>query len=262
VHEAVQQIGDVFAIFDSRTQDSGHVSYGVEDAEGRQWFVKTSGDESVSAGGATRGDRAQSLLLSAEVSRAIGHPALIPVERVIQADDGVLTLSAWFGGELLHSPRERRADPDEPFRRFQRLPASDIATALDLVIDLHVRLDAVGWTAGDLYDGCLMYEFPTRTIKVIDFEFYHRGSYRNEIGRLPGSTRFMAPEEFTKGAVIDARTTVFTLGRMIEIFLVEQNVEHASREVARAATYNDPDERPASLLEFQRMWRSVARHAN
>ncbi|HXH79703.1 hypothetical protein [Nocardioides sp.] len=188
------------------------------------------------------------------------HPALIPAERIMRAHDGVLTLSAWFGGELLHSPRERRDDPDEPFRRFQRLPASEIATALDLVIDLHVRLDAEGWTAGDLYDGCLMYDFPSRTVKVIDFEFYHHGPYRNEVGRLPGSTRFMAPEEFTKGAVIDARTTVFTLAQMIEVFLVHQHVDHPSSALARAATRADPSERPASLLEFQRTWRSVAMH--
>jgi serine/threonine protein kinase, bacterial len=30
-----------------------------------------------------------------------------------------------------------------------------------------------------------------------------------------GSTRFMAPEEFRLGALIDQRTTVFTLGRLV-----------------------------------------------
>ncbi|WP_019901875.1 hypothetical protein [Salinispora arenicola] len=33
------------------------------------------------------------------------------------------------------------------------------------------------------------------------------------IGRLPGSRRYMAPEEFVRGAVIDQRTTVYALGR-------------------------------------------------
>jgi len=67
-----------------------------------------------------------------------------------------------------------------------------------------------------------MYAFDTRQIKVIDLESYHRGPYLNEAGRLPGSTRYMAPEEHTRGAMIDARTTVFNLGRMIEIFLTER----------------------------------------
>jgi hypothetical protein len=34
-----------------------------------------------------------------------------------------------------------------------------------------------------------------------------------DMGRLFGSTRFMAPEEFELGVMIDQSTTVFTLGR-------------------------------------------------
>jgi serine/threonine-protein kinase len=34
------------------------------------------------------------------------------------------------------------------------------------------------------------------------------------MGRMFGATRFMAPEEFELGAVIDERTTVFTLARI------------------------------------------------
>ena len=38
----LSQSGEIFAVFDERTQDSGNVSYGVE-VDGRRYFVKTAG---------------------------------------------------------------------------------------------------------------------------------------------------------------------------------------------------------------------------
>ena len=38
------------------------------------------------------------------------------------------------------------------------------------------------------------------------------------MGRMFGSSRFMAPEEFQLGALLDQRTTVFTLGRLVRHF--------------------------------------------
>ena len=38
------------------------------------------------------------------------------------------------------------------------------------------------------------------------------------MGRMFGSRRFMAPEEFELGAPLDQRTTVFTLGRLVRHF--------------------------------------------
>lgn len=253
----VDRIGEVFAVFDSRTQDSGHISYGVLNSAGQRWFVKTPGENATNSGGAGRAERSRALELSAEVSSALEHPALIPVEHIVDTEEGVLTVSAWFDGELVRAPAELRDDPDHAFSRFKSLPTDDIVEALDSVIDLHVRLDAEGWVAGDLYDGCLMYDFARGTMKVMDFECYRRGPFLNEVGRLPGSTRFMAPEEFSAGATIDARTTVFTLGRMIEILLLERHPDLPVRDVALAATRTDRAERPGSLLDFYRAWRAA-----
>ena len=262
IRDVVAGLGEEFARFDSRTQDSGHVSYGVVDPDGRRWFVKTSGEDVLSAGGATRDERARSLARSAEVANAFAHPALLPVERILQAEDGLALVTAWFPGELLRSPAERRDDPGEACNRFAALPAEEVVAALDQVVDLHVRLDAAGWTAGDLYDGCLMYDFTRRTITVMDFELYHRGTFVNTVGRLPGSTRFMAPEEFVLGATIDARTTVFTLGRMIELFLLRGHPDHPARDIAALATRPDHSERPQTLARFQEQWRSAAAQVN
>ncbi len=48
---------------------------------------------------------------------------------------------------------------------------------------------------------------------------------------------------------MDERTTVFNLGRMVQLFLA------ADDEVAAHATQDDPAARPQSLAELQRAWR-------
>jgi serine/threonine-protein kinase len=254
---AIDQMGQTFAVFDARTQDSGHISYGVLGADGHRWFVKTGGDYSDSPGGTTRASRVEALRRAAAIQDAVDHPVLVPLEAVVEAADGVLIVHAWFEGELLRSPAEKRDDPDEAFSRFRALPVPEIAAALDAVIDVHVALERAGWVAGDFYDGCLMYDFGNRTMKLIDLEAYHRGPYLNDVGRLPGSTRFMAPEEHTKGALIDARTTVYNLGRMLEIFLTDQHPHRALGGVTRRATADLPERRQASVAALQAEWRSA-----
>jgi serine/threonine protein kinase len=59
----------------------------------------------------------------------------------------------------------------------------------------------------------LLYDFATHRLTVMDLDSYHRGAYRNTMGRMFGSTRFMAPEELALGAPIDTRTTAYALAR-------------------------------------------------
>lgn len=53
-------------------------------------------------------------------------------------------------------------------------------------------------------------------------------------GLLPISLRFMAPEEFERGALIDERTTVFTMGRTAFVCLGD-DIGGAMGEVVRRA---------------------------
>ena len=48
---------------------------------------------------------------------------------------------------------------------------------------------------------------------LVDLDEYRQGPFTVEVDRLPGSDRYMAPEEWERGATIDERTTVFNLGR-------------------------------------------------
>ena len=67
--------------------------------------------------------------------------------------------------------------------------------------------------------------FVGASVHVIDLDSYHMGSFINSMGRMAGSSRFMAPEEFELGATIDERTTVFTMGRTAAVLMSDNSVE-------------------------------------
>jgi hypothetical protein len=106
-----------------------------------------------------------------------------------------------------------RDDPRSAFARFRRLPVSEILTAFGTVLDAHRAVAEQGVVAVDFYDGCLIYDFSQRQMRLCDLDSYRPGPYILDQDRQYGSTRFLAPEEFLRGALIDERTTVFTLGR-------------------------------------------------
>ena len=223
----LSQAGAVFATFDARTQDSGNLSFGVE-ANGRRWFVKTAGDPADPAPFLPHAARVALLLNAQRLALAVSDPALPALRGVILCAWGPMLVYDWAPGELVGAPAARRADPESAFQRFRRLPPDELTAAIDTILDAHLRLCGAGWVACDFYDGSIIYDFAARTTWLIDLDNYHRGPFTNEMGRMFGSTRFMAPEEFERGARIDERTTVFTLGRMISVFLGDGDLGSAA----------------------------------
>ena len=76
-----------------------------------------------------------------------------------------------------------------------------------------------------------------------------------------GSSRFMAPEEFERGACIDERTNVFTMGRTAAMLLSDGTLERrpfrgsdALYEVVHHACHDDPRERYDSMATFFAAW--------
>jgi serine/threonine-protein kinase len=262
----VARHGVVLATFDHRTQDSGNVSW-VVDADGRRLFVKTAGRDAPPPPGAPdpyfdHAGRVALLRNAVELARSVSHPALPPLLNVLESPAGPVLVYAAAEGELVHVPRARRADPDSAYQRLASLPSEPLLGLFDRLIDLHVALAAAGWVAVDLYDGCLIVDFATGRLTVVDLDSYRRGPSTNDMGRMFGSTRFMAPEEFERGAPIDQRTTVYTLGRLVWHFgtrLTERR-DHfcgppALATVVRAACHFDRATRPATVAAFADAWR-------
>jgi len=236
----------VFATFDQ--QDSGNVSYGAWIDEQRR-FVKTAGPVDDPAHAA----RVALLRNAVAIARTITHRALPVLHRVIESPGGPQLVYDWFDGELVGVPRAQRDDPASSYARFRALPAEMIAAALTTIYELHVELARAGWIAVDFYDGCLMYDFTSHELRVIDLDHYHRGPFTNTMGRMYGSTRFMAPEEFELGARIDERTTVFNLGRAALVFLGERATPPQLAAATRACS-PDPAGRFSSVADFVAAW--------
>jgi len=118
-----------------------------------------------------------------------------------------------------------RDNPSSAHQRFRALPPSEILAALNDLYDLHAHLDAAGWVEGDFYDGALLYDFSCRRLTVMDLDTYRRGPYRNTMGRMFGSTRFMAPEQHSLGAPIDTRTTAYVLARTALVLLSDGTLD-------------------------------------
>jgi serine/threonine-protein kinase len=255
--------------FGDRTQDSGNVSWLVESA-GERLFVKTAGTTGPPRPGAPvpyfdHAGRVRLLRNAVDLARSCDHPALPALLNVIESPVGPALVYEAASGELVGSPREQRDDPASPYQRFAHLPAPVMLSLLDTLIDAQVELAAAGWVAGDLYDGCLIVDFETSTLSVVDLDSYHRGPTTNDMGRMFGSTRFMAPEELELGARIDERTTVFNLGRIVWHFATRLTEDPADfcgpsrlARVIRRACEPSPADRYASVADLARAWRDSA----
>jgi len=110
----------------------------------------------------------------------------------------------------------------------------------------------------------MIYDFARRKISLIDLDNYSQGPFVNEMGRLVGSTRFMAPEEFERGAMIDDTTTVFVLGRVLSVFLGDGTLERSAfrgtdaiHELMLHACTEDREARSQSVHDFALAWRAA-----
>ena len=252
----LRSAGTVLAEFGAKTQDSGNVSYGVEVGD-KRFFVKTAGVPDDPLPRPDFPGRVSLLRNAVRLSASVRHPLLPTLHRVIESPDGPLLVYPWLSGELLGVPRERRDDPQSSFQRFRHLPASELLSCLDSLFDLHVHLAQARWIVGDFYDGSLLYDFASKHLWVIDLDFYRDAPFINETGRLFGSSRFMAPEEYERGARIDEQTTVYVMGRTALIFLPDP--PPALLQVAAKACAPEREKRFKTMAAFFGAWQE-ARH--
>ncbi len=252
--------GELFARFDEATQDSGNVSYGV-DVSGRRFFVKTAGEPEFSTPHADHRARSDLLRNAEALARSLAHRALPTLHNLVESPEGPLLVYDWVDGVLLRVEPEERIRPGSSFYRFVHQPRKAILLALDEIFDVHVRLAERGWIACDFYDGSVIYDFDRKAVHLVDLDLYRQGPFYNGMGRMFGSSRFMAPEEFELGARIDERTTVFTMGRAAAVFLAQGEMERSRFvdcdglfEAVERACRMDPAARFPTMASFFQAW--------
>jgi serine/threonine-protein kinase len=230
-----------WTVFDQ--QDSGCVSYGAV-ADGRRWVVKVARD----LGGEESLENAASI-------RWCGTAIVRPLRAFRSV--ALALVYPWVEGRVLNHATRSGSDRSA-LEEFRGLSVSAVRAAIATVLDAHVCVAAHGFVAVDLYDGCLLYDFARERMHLIDLDEYHAGPFVLAAERLPGSLRYMAPEESQRGAMIDERTNVFTLGRLVHHLLDSPagwRGTAAEAAVVRRATDEQPSRRFATIAEMCDVWR-------
>lgn len=235
---------EAFVVF--ANQDSGCISYGVESV-GHRWFIKRAIEESAWP----------SLQRAAVLHEAVSHPHIVkPVEIIREGGRVRALVYPWIDGRVLN---HATTDGSDRFglERFQQRPVAEVEDALSAILDAHLAIVSAGFVAVDLYDGCLPYEFDNSKMWLIDLDEYRLGPFTLEEERLPGSQRYMAPEEWVRGSTIDERTTVFALGRALDHLLDSEHGwrgRESQRRVIDRATAPDPAGRYQALRSLVAAW--------
>ena len=235
-------------------EDSGTISYGDE-IDGERYFVKTAGRPDDGRRYLDHSGRDNSSARRCEtcpVLRPQDASDVSPGSRVVVG--AYAQVYDWVQGENVRS----RLD------RVRSLAVSEVTHLVTEVYDLHRELTRLGWIANDFYDGAMIYDFRRRRVHVIDLDSYNTGSFTNSMGRMAGSSRFMAPEEFELGATIDERTTVFTLGRTAAVLMSDNSLERDAfrgtddqYEVMVRSCAQNPEDRFQTVADMYAAWSEV-----
>lgn len=250
--EFLSDYGRVFKVYDQ--QDSGNLCFGVQSAE-RKRFVKLAGASTMRSN--TSPDEVVSRMKGTiSIYEDLSHPTLIQLIEHKEVNGGYITVFDWFEGDCMGRQYESYA-------RFETLPLTEKLNIFHEIVLFHIHVHSRGYIAIDFYDGCILYDFERKQMMLCDIEFYSKNKpIINTMGRMWGSSRYMSPEEFQKGAVIDERSNVYLMGATA--FQLFGGGTDRSREAWRAgdelypiawkAVQAKKEERYSSINEFHSAW--------
>jgi len=251
----LNKYGRVFKVFDD--QDSGYICFGVED-EGRRRFVKFAGAPTVRSHYSAE-DTITRMKSTAQIYNDLSHPVLTSLITTEEIGGGLAMVFDWTDGECMgmQYPQSRE--------KFMQMPIETKLHVYCKILEFHAHVVRQGYVAIDFYDGCIMYDFSVGKLTICDIEFYSRMPYKNPVGRMWGSSRFMSPEEFQLGAVIDEVTNVYTMGatafalfcgthdRCIEKWGLNQ----AAFDVVKKAVSDERGQRQQTLKQLIEEWNAA-----
>lgn len=253
--------GTVFRVFDQ--QNSGNLCFGVEGRFGRL-FIKFAGARPINYRG--KPENAVAALKDAMPLYDRQHPALTKLlAHGATNGGGYAAIFAWRDALPLCA-----ASGPSAMNRLRRLPLEKTLRMLDSVFDLHLNLAQDGIVAVDFYDGNVLIDFDRDEALVCDIDLYRHKPAFNDRGRMWGSSRFMAPEEYELGAVLDETTTEYNMAALAFTFYSVRgnrsrqawNAPGRLWEVAHRAVAEDKADRYPSMRAFLDAWREAVGRCN
>lgn len=200
----LREYGKVFKVFDD--QDSGNICFGTE-KNGEKYFVKFAGARTAEYEGEPC-DAVSRLKATVPIYESLRHKNLIEYIESKEISNGYAMIFKWADGVCMG-----RMYPEQ-HRKFMSLSSEIKLKVFADILDFIKYIAEQNYVAVDFYDGSIMYDFENQRTIICDIDFFRKSPTVNDMGRMCGSSIFMSPEEFERGAVIDEITNVYTLGAM------------------------------------------------
>lgn len=209
----VSKYGKGFKVYDD--QDSGNICFGTE-KDGQRYFVKFAGAPTEQYNG-NPADAITRLKATLPVYSDLQYDNLIELVEAEDIGGGFAMVFKWVDGDCMG-----RMYP-AAHRRFMQLPIDAKLTVFRDILSFFEYIASQSYVAIDFYDGSIMYDFENGKTTICDIDFFRKQPCINDVGRMWGSSRFQAPEEFRFGAVLDEVTNVYTVGATAFAFFGEYN---------------------------------------
>jgi len=249
----LKKYGRVFKVFDQ--QDSGNICFGVTKGE-KRYFVKFAGAPT-ELSNVSAEEAIARMKQTEQTYRDLAHPNLTKLIHAEEIGGGFAMVFEWTDAECMGKqyPLSRE--------KFLQMPMDTKIAVFSDILDFHMYVAEQGYVAIDFYDGCIMYDFNIGKTVICDIEMYAKMPYRNSMGRMYGSSRFMSPEEFQLGAVIDEITNVYTMGATAFVLFGESKDRDIEKwqlskslfDIAIKAVNNARDKRQQSIKDFAKEWK-------
>ena len=250
----VSKYGKVFKVYDD--QDSGNICFGTE-KDGQRYFVKFAGAPT-ERGDSTPEEAIERLKGTLPVYSNLKHNNLIELVEAEEIGGGFAMVFKWVDGDCMG-----RMYP-AAHQRFMQLPEEAKLNVFRDILSFFEYIVSQNYVAIDFYDGSIMYDFVNKKTTICDIDFFGKQPYTNQIGRLWGSSRFQAPEEYQLGAVIDEVTNVYTVGATaFALFggyhrtIDKWQLDGKLFAVVEKAVSNDRSSRQQSIKQLREEWEAA-----
>lgn len=250
--------GRPFCVFDGQT--SGNIAFGMQSEAYGKLLVKFAGAETINSHYAPE-EAVLALKKAAPLYDSLRHPALISLAGQGEVAGGYALIFRWAEGENLYDRAAKQ--------RLRHQPQIVKLQMLDRVFDFHLHCAKLGFMSVDFYDGNLLADFNTGKISICDIDLYRPLPAVNDRGRMPGSARFLSPEEYELGEALDSITMQYTMGALAFDFLSRDGSRYPDQwtadpllyEIAQRATNPDRAQRYPGMGAFLAAWREGIRQA-